>query len=413
MKMFAKSLISLTMLVVGLTACGRGEPETQNSEAFGVDDKGGWVLNNGDQAGNQAFNFAKFATENPSIKDTLGQLSQAGNSYLGFGERDKFRAEMNLTVQTFGDRSDATSRRKIAAGYWLDTFVFNERIGGGNNRGMTLDLGTLAHMDTLKADVVVRFVGNDLYKGETGEAAYENSFMRDFNYEKVFYPVPMMGVKVAGVVGGELGMRVQAGVRRDNALGLSFVPRATVNAGLTGGMVLSNFASAEAVGTSKLADLKLGTSAHLGLIPSGQLAYGSIGVDGGEFRALDGKIELFAKAGLGNVLPAGVGRNIWQWVLGKLDIKENWEWRHTVFDPKLIYVAKIPRYGNQFAAFYAKPKDLGACQLAQANASRQVNEHVEVLSKYRDDVEGMARVSTEAALESFQVIRGQVLALCD
>lgn len=412
MKMFRRGALSFAALTMTLTACGGGDSSRQDSETLGVDNKGGWVMNNGDKAGNQTFNLAKFSKDSGSLKGNLGKHSESGNTYLGFGDKNKFRAEMNLTVQTFGEKSDSAAERKIAAGYWLDTFVFGKKIGGSKNRGMTLDLGAVGHMDKLKADVAVRFVGKDLYKGETREAAYENSFMRDFNYEAVIYPIPMIGIKVGGTVGGELGMRVAAGVRRDNALGLSFVPRAAINGGITGGIVLISFASAEAIGTAKLADLVVGSSANLGLIPSGKLAYGNIGIDGGEFKALDGKVDLLAKAGLGNVLPKGVANNIWKWVLGKLGVKLDWEWRHTIWDPKPLYVAKIPRLGTQFAAFYAKPKNNDECKNAQGNASRKVDEHVSTLTKFRDGSQGMTRLSTDAALESFNSIRDQVKKLC-
>lgn len=413
MKMFATHMVSLSALAFALTACGNGDQVRENSETQGVDKKGGWVLNQGDGAGNQAFNFAKFAKENGSLKGNLGKYSESGNTYLGFGEKKKFRAEMNMTVQTFGDKSDATKERRIAAGYWLDTFVFDKKIGGTNNRGMTLDLGALAHMDTLKADVVVRFVGKDLYKGETKEAAYENNFVRDFNYETVIYPVPMIGIRVGGKVGGELGMRVQAGVRRDNAIGLSFVPRAGVNGGISGGVVLLSFASAEAIGTAKLASVRVGSSANLGLIPSGHLAYGNIGIDGGEFKALEGKVELLAKAGLGNVLPSGVGKKIWNWVLGAVGIPKDYEWRHTIYESKNpLFVKKIPRLGTQFAAFYSKPKNNDECKKAQTNANNKVKEHIDTLTKFRDGSKDMVRLSTEAALASFGPIKDQISKLC-
>ncbi len=412
MKMIAKQLCSVSLLTFVLTACGASDGVREDSETAGVDNKGGWVMNNGDAAGSQGFNFAKFSKENKSLKGSLGKYSESGNTYLGFGDKKKFRAEMNMTVQTFGEKSDSAAERQIAAGYWLDTFVFDQKIGGTNNRGMTLDLGAVAHMDTLKADVVVRFVGQDLYKGETKEAAYENSFMRDFNYEAVVYPVPMIGLKIGGTVGGELGMRVAAGVRRDNAIGLNFVPRTAISGGITGGVVLLSFASAEAQGTAQLADLKVGSSANLGMIPSGHLAYGNIGIDGGDFKALDGKVDLLAKAGLGNVLPAGVAKNAWKWISDKIGVKTDYEWRHTIWDPKPLYVAKIPRLGSQFASFYAKPKNNDECRQAQASGKSKVNEHVDTLSKYRDSSEGMTRISAEAALESFNGISATIGKLC-
>lgn len=412
MTMIAKHLCSVSLLTFVLAACGAGDATRENSELAGVDQKGGWVMNTGDSAGSQNFNLAKFAKESNSLKKNLGRYSESGNTYLGLGDKNKFRAEMNMTVQNMGQASNAADKRKIAAGYWLDTYVFSQKIGGTNNRGLTLDLGAIGHMDTLKADVVVRFVGQDLYKGETREAAYENSFMRDFNYEAVVYPMPMIGLKVGGSVGGELGMRVSAGVRRDNAIGLNFVPRTSISGGITGGIVLLSFASAEAKGTAQLADLKIGSSANLGMIPTGYLSYGNVGIDGGDFKALDGKIDILAKAGLGNVLPAGVGKNVWKWIADKVGVKMDYEWSHTLWDPKSLYIAKIPRLGNQFISFSSKPRSKEECITARESAKHKVNEHVETLSKFRDSSEGMTRVSAEAALESFNGIRTSLAKLC-
>lgn len=407
------STYSLTLLSLVLVSCGTEQSSVKETSSLkGVDDKGGWVLNEGDEAGNQTFNLAKFATLNEHLKTSLGKHSEAGHSYLAFGQTNLFRAEMNLTVQTFGDKSDAASERKIAAGYWLDGYAFGKKMGDKSGRGYILDVGALAHMDTLKGEAVVRFGGKELYRAETREASDEKTFTRDFNYGTTYYPVPMLGVKVSGTIGGEIGYSAHLGVRRDNALGLNFAPRGIVNAGLTGGVQALQFASAEAIGSTMVADLKIGSSANLGLIPSSHLAYGNIGIEGGEFKALDGKVEILAKAGLGNIIPEGVGRDLWTKILDTVGLAKNYQWRHTVWDPELVLVKKIPRMGTQFAAFYIKPQTSADCKTAQTKAHQKVDEHVDTLAKFRDSSDGMLRLSTEAALSSFISIKGRIAFMC-
>ena len=407
MKAFRNGLL-LIGTSAALGACGAAPDSSLNA----VDKKGGWILDKGDESGNQAFNLAKFAKENNAVKKTLGKYSQSGNTYLAFGKKSTFRAEMNMTVQTIGDKSDSASKRQVAAGYWLDSFVFNKKIGDKSDRGLTLDLGAVGYLDVLKLEAAVRFLGQDLYRGETKEAAYENSFTRDFSISATYYPVPLLGLKASGNVGGELGMRIAAGIRRDNALGLTFTPRTTVNGGITGGVTILEFASAEAQGTAMLADLKVGSSANIGMIPSANLAYGSVGIDGGEFKALDGKVDLVAKAGLGKNLPSGVSGKLWSWVLGAIGVTSGWEWRHTIWDPEVLYVAEVPRFGGDFAAFYKKPKNKNECNEKKSSALSKVDENIKVLNDFKNTVSGMEKKGVEAALFYFDSTKERVNKIC-
>ncbi len=397
---------------LALNACGTKSSSTSETQA--VDSKGGWILNTGDKAGNQVFNLAKFSKENGSLKGSLGKYSESGNMDLGFGDKKSFKAEMNLTVQSFGDNSAAAGDRQIAAGYWLDTYAFNQKIAGSKDRGMTFDVGALGHLDNAKIDVAVRFAGHDIYRNAVfNGAAYDNSFTRDFNYSAVYYPVPLLGLKVDGKVGGELGIHVQGGVRRDNALDVNFVPRIAANGALNTGITLLNFASAEVQGIAKLAEAQFSSSANIGLMPSANMGYGSIGIDGGKFTALDGKIDIVAKAGLGSVLPKGVSKALWSFVFGNSG-SGDWEWRHTVYQPKKpLYVADIPRLGADFISFYKKPKDKNECKSKQSEAYKELDSRVATLTSYKDSVSDMPRIATEAAIAYMGDARTKLDKICN
>ncbi len=395
-----KTLQVLTIASI-VSACGRNQKDSDD-EAI--------VLAEVKDKSSERFNLARYVRENPKIT-SLKSAVGSSDAYLFFGEKGKFRAETNLLVEGKGEEGFFGSQRAVTAAYWLDGYVFSRRVGI-DGRGSILDLGAVADLATTSLEAHVRFLGQDKYSGKVGKNL-DQSFTRDLNLETVYYPVPFLGVKVGGNIGGEVGLKAEIGVRNDQMMTVLFKPKTSISAGLAGGIQALKFASAEIGGLVKMLDLSIAATANLGYIPANQFAYGHIGVDGGEISGIDGEVFILAKAGVAGLLPADIDQALWKRVLKRIGIeKTSWEWQHTVWDPKPLLERDVPSFGTSFSRMGKEPYSLGDCKFVTEEIDKVLGEHVDLLTAYSQDLKDIEAQMATASLGYLADIRDKNLKLC-
>ena len=387
-------ILTTTSAMTFLSACGQGDSKnTQSSELQGVADSGE----------TQAFNMAKFIRENKNTSALKGFVSR-GDANLGFGDKKKFRVETNFVVTVDGKTSIPVPKRNTSANYWLDSYIFDSKIG--KERGYILDMGANASLGSRAMEAYVRFLGEDKYRGKVS-SVYEQTFTRDLNAEAVAYPVPSLGVKLGGKIGGELGLRAELGVNNAEMLTMSIRPRASLHAAIAAGIEVLKFAEAKVEGTVKIIDIQIATSASLGYIGSQRFTYGNIGVDAGAITAADGKVELIAKTSIPGFLPGGVDKKLWGKLLGAIGIKTEWEWKHTIWDPTPGFVKNIPGFGTSFFKFLDKD-----CRSKVGAVRRTLSAHRDALNAHKGRVSGLDAMVDQTSMDHINGISDKVSQSC-
>lgn len=386
-----------------LIACG--SPHKKAGET-------GSELESVDTKGSEKFNLAKFVRENPKT-EILKKLVGDGDSFLFFGDKTKFRIETNMTLDTQGEKGFFFGGpRAIAAAYWLDGYVFNKKIGGSSDRGYLIDLGAIGDLETTSLEAHVRFLGQDKYRGKV-EGHYEKTFMRDLSIEPVYYPMPLLGVKLSGNIGGELGLSADLGVKTANVMSLVFRPEVKLNGGLSGGVEVLKFVSAKVQGLVSMIDLNLAGTADLGFLKEANYSYGHTGVDVGELKAMDGLLEVFAKAQLKGVLPGGVDAALWKIARETVGLeKEEYEWQHTIWDPKPVVQKDLSSYGNSFMKFAKMPSGLADCHEKAALISETLDKHAASLEAKNKSLQGIESTATAQSVDYLKEIKLKVSQYC-
>lgn len=391
-------VLGLSISLSLLAACGKAEKDSQ-SEVQEVEEKA-----------STKFNFARYVRENPKMEN-LKRLVGPSDAYLSFGERSKFSAETNFIVESTSDKGFFGGQRSILATYWIDSFVFGRRIGG-KDRGSILDLGAVADLASTTIEAHVRFMGQDKYKGQLGKA-FDESFTRDLNLETVYYPVPLLGLKVGGNVGGELGLKAELGFRKDNMMSLLFLPKTAITAGLGGGVTALAFATAKIEGLVRLLELKLAATANLGYMRDRGFSYGHIGIDGGELNAIDGAVKILARASMDGILPGGIDKALWKFILKTAGIeKSEWEWEHTVWDPAPVFETDVPAYTSSFAKMGKEPRDLFDCKAAIAEVDAKLGVHMSQLEAYSTELKDIEADMAKSSLQNLGEIRAKNQEYC-
>ena len=371
------SLLTLALASV-LAACGKAnknKPGSSDLEA--VEDKG-----------SEKFNLAKFLRENPKSAAIKPQIAPA-DAYIFFGSKEKFRVETNLSLNTQGDQSYMFGApRAVSANYWLEGYVFSKRIGSGD-RGFIIDVGATGDLGAPAMEAYVRFLGADKFRGKV-ETTVEKTFVRDLNLDTVYYPIPLLGVKVGGNIGGELGLKAIPSVKGPSAMSVTFVPKASVNAGLSGGVEVLKFAEAKVKGSVTLMMLEIAGIADLGVVKEANYAYGHTGVDGGLLESLEGKVEILANATVKGVLPGGIDGKLWEALLGAVGVENTgWEWKHTVWNPKPLIEKDLPSYGNSFMKFSKIPESLADCKSEVALIGTSLDKHMANIKEQNAEAKGI------------------------
>jgi hypothetical protein len=382
---------SLSLLV--LNACGADKTKNTASELQGLADSGE----------TQAFNLARFIRENKNTTALKGFVTR-GDANVGFGDKKKFRVETNFTVNADGRTSLPLVKRNTSANIWLDSFIFNKKIGSA--KGYILDMGANASLDSSQMEAYLRFLGEDKYRGHVS-GVYEQAFTRDLNRDAIVYPVPMLGVKLGGNIGGELGLRAQLGVNNAEMITLAIRPRAALHAGVAAGIEVLKFAEARVEGMVKVIDMQIATSASIGYIPASRFTYGNIGVDAATITAADGKVEILAKATVPGFLPGGVDKKLWTKLLSAVGLNTEWEWRHTVWDPQPGFVKDIPGFGTSFYKFMDKD-----CRSKTGPVRDALNRHRDALNQHKGTVSGLDALVDQTSMDHLNGISDKVAKTC-
>jgi hypothetical protein len=397
---------AILLIAAGLLPLSCGKAQTQSpsevASQSSVKDVQATTLRSFRKA-SQLFNFAHLVTLEPALAKLLPFVGP-GEAYLYFGEKDKFRVETNLTVDANGGITD-TGSRYISSDYYLDGYIFGRQL----TDGALIDMQARANFNTMKLTGYVRFLGDDKYNGEI-KVGIDKTFIRDLEYDKTIYGVPMLGVNVNATLGGELGMRAAPGLRADQAISASFEPSIKLQGAATISLKALKFLSASAEGTVEILDLKLSSGAALGLIPSSNFVYANMGIDGATISALDGKIDLYASAAdIGGALslPSGVNSLLWSLVGIK---PSSLTWKHTLWDPEAAYVTTLKRYGNSFVSFYKEPA-ASACPAMIAAVQDNLKGRLSALESEQTDDEYLSVIVSSNILGMNEVI-GKVSSYC-
>lgn len=389
----ARLLLTAAAAFSLLNAC-KETKTTSASELQGVADSGD----------TQSFNLAKFIRENKATAALKGFVG-AGDANVGFGDKGKFRVETNFVVTADGKTSLPVLKRNTSANYWLDAFIFNKKIGVP--KGFILDMGASAELDTKGLEAYIRFLGQDKYRGHV-DNVYDQTFARDLNAETVAYPIPLLGVKLGGKIGGELGLRAQLGVNRADVITMGIKPRAGLHAAAAIGLEALKFAEAKIEGTVKIIEATVATSASIGYITAVGFAYGNIGVDATAITAADGKVEVIAKTSIPGFLPGDIDKKLWTWLAGALGIKTEWEWKHTIWDPKPGFVKEIPGFGTSFFKFV----DNQECKSKVATVRQVLDSHKAALDSHKGTVSGLDAQVDKTAMDHLIGISDKVSKTC-
>jgi hypothetical protein len=223
----------------------------------------------------------------------------------------------------------------------------------------------------------------------------------------------MLGVRVGGNIGGELGLRTELGVKTDNSIRLLFKPKAKVNAGLSSSIQVLNFASAKVEGIVSIMAFNIAASADLGYIKAADYSYAHSGIDGAELVALDGKVDISAKAEVAGILPAGIDPSLWTLILNSTGINQSkLEWKHTIWDPKPIKISDMPAYGSSFMKFFKKPRGLSDCQASVALVGKTLDEHIALVRENAKILEGVEALLSAQSILNLTEIKDETNKYC-
>lgn len=307
--------------------------------------------------------FLKSRTE-PELEEIKKKINPEVTK-LVVGEQEKFSLETNMTMRVAPATDEtAPDERKIEAKFWVDAYMFKKKIKniGVDAQGDNfMDASGTAVLDKLNIDAYYRYLGVDVAT-KTITAGWEPRYTRD-NEVKFGANIVIVGAEVSLRIGGEVAVKFEFGVRRDNVLNIIFTPQAHITAGVSGQVkILGGLGSAGPVGVTKMMDYTGRGNANLGIINSSKLLYADIGVDPGAMTFTDGKVDIVASS---------LGRTLWT---------------KNVFDPKPLLVKKIPQYGTTVVKFIKMPATAELCAQATAEAEKILTANQEKLTKYREAV---------------------------
>ena len=378
------------------------------------------------------FSLARFSKENKTLNSTLGKLSAANSEYLEIGSKDRFAVQTNLSLSTIANKGFLTKKSAINGGYWADAFVFGKQLGG-SGKGALVDIGLDAAEDSMSLSGHIRYLGKEMLAGKLASKV-ERLLTRGLTDETLLYGSPLLGLKAGGNVGGEIGVKGDLDRSLDESMILGFTPRVGLNAGLTGKLEVLKFARAEVGGMVELVSSDITTQGSVSALRRLGLIMGDLGVDGGSFNALDGKVVIGASTGLEETdLPLGVDASLWRTVdfalqsafAALLPHDADWKWVHVVWDPKPIAINKLPLFTAPFLSILDKKISADECEdryqklsaFVDSNSANiellteKVNEEYE--SREEEDEELAQRLRVLATVHTnYQTIKANMQRFC-
>lgn len=375
------------------------------------------------------FSFAEFAAKSPQLKNSLGALTSKDKSYLEIGKQNRFAIQTNARVQNTLSKVIDDKRLNIQGSFWVDGFAFNNKIGG-NGTGALTDMGIEANAQDLHLKGHLRFLGKDRLAGIL-KTAIDQVLTRELGGDALIFGSELLGLKVGGNIGGQIGLKADLDRNIDDAAVLAFTPKSGLNAGITTKVESLSFSRVEVAGLVNLIDSSIVNQGTFGALRKISLILGDIGMDSGEFKALDGKIVLGASVGAHGELPTNVDRNLWTIMTEKsAEILKKWgvwlpslKWQHHLWDPKPVYVKDLPEFMKPFISFFRKPMTSDQCMEKYEELSkfiRKTSENFDQIShqindsyeKSKDDSQ-LSRLRVIANVKTnYQMILGKVHEYC-
>lgn len=311
------------------------------------------------------FNLASYARNHPEMR-ALGKIVAPGDAHLGLGDKKTFLVETNVIAD---GEVPAGSPPRLQAGMWVNAAVFNLDLGAKNK---LIEVSAEAKDKATGVVGTVRYQGQEKFKKPLSRL-WEQTFTRSMDGDAVVpTPIPGLGVKFSGNIGGEFGGRIDPSVHVEDSLRLSFVPRVGLTAGIAGGVSALSFASAQAFGSVTILDTRMAHYAALGFHRDLGMAAGSIGIEDGAMKWLAGKVGIRAQTGLDIPgLPPGVNALLWTLVRSIVHgIREEYE--YTLWKPDPINVNKLPSFANYMRRLTKMPTDRDECAARLAQMSVKV-----------------------------------------
>jgi hypothetical protein len=276
-------------------------------------------------ASGERFNLTKFIKKRSSLEPIAKYTDEAGTMFQ-MGDQKFFRIESNGTFGMSPDFNSSPEERKVMGAFWMKAYAADRLLtNAANESGLFVDMGAEATLDKLNIDMHFRYVGVDIATRSV-LAGFDQSFMRDFELDANFVPV----VKASAKVGGEVGMKGEFGIRRDNVVNLMYTPRANMLGGIQVGVDII-VAGVFLVGEIKLMDLVMKGAANVGLVKETGLLYSDIGLDKNELKLVSGKLDIVTN-------------------LFKHEVR-----RDKVWHPDPIATITLPTFGSTYVKFLKKP----------------------------------------------------------
>jgi hypothetical protein len=322
------------------------------------------------------FNFAEFAMGSQYAEQIKDYVKDGD---VVFGDMQKIGVRTNLKVETTGKtRLTSSGASNISARYFVNGAIYPDGVKLSNGTVVTsdeihlpggdvikypfgkaksdkeysvIDIEAKAGIDIRGIEGHVRILGDDKYNF-SNKLIIEQQFTRTFL--AINYPVVYM-INAKAKIGGELNLRAEIVPREDKAIGIRFTPKVSINS--TAGIEANPVGFAAGVkGIVTLLETFIVTSASVAYNSAADFSYGDISMDTGEIKALDGKVKIYAEAGLAKLFPDAVNV-VFKEVLdhvpfGKkiLGFINDWTitWEHTIWDPKPLFTDEIPSRGVIF-----------------------------------------------------------------
>lgn len=391
-----KLAIATSLVCVQLTACKVGGETGKHDQKSGLASSAA-NTKAAQESDDIRFNLASYARTNPKMKD-LGKIVAPGDAYLGLGDKKTFLVQTNVTAD---GELPAGSAPRVLAGMWVNASVFN------------LDLGAKSKLIEVTAESkdknsgivgTVRYQGQEKFKKPLTHL-WDQTFTRSMEGDAVVpTPIPGLGVKFSGNIGGEFGGKIDPSVRTEDALRLSFVPRVGLVAGIAGGVSALSFASAQGFGSVTILETRMAHYAALGVHRDLGIAAGGIGIEDGDMTWLSGQLGIRAETGLDVPgLPPGVNAALWTLVRAVLPgVKDSYE--YTLWKPDPINISKLPSFANYARRLIQKPMSGDECN------TRLQQMTVKVQGISRDIEKDVLRMNEEYQKDPKQTLLDQMQA---
>ncbi len=376
---------------------GDGAAAADGKEGEEVVDEGGGDEEAGgeetvESSSEEKFSLVKFlkSRTEPDLEEIKMKVNPE-TTLLIVGERNRFSLETNTTMGVAPSTDEsAPDERKIESKFWVDAYMFDKKvknIGASAINDKFMEASSTAILDHFNFEAVYRYLGVDV-STKTITAGWEPRYTRD-NEVKFGANVVVVGAEVSLRMGGEVAVKFEFGVRRDDVLNIVFQPQAHITAGVSGQIkLLGGLGSAGPKGVTKMMEYMGRGNANLGLIPSSKLLYADIGIDPGAMIFTDGKVDIVASS---------LGRDLWT---------------KNVYDPKPLIVKKIPQFGASIVRFIKKPESAEACKAATDEAEKILTANKAVMVKYKAAVAEEDQPVITASLARMDEILGKVPKAC-